>query len=259
MVEWSTDSAIVRNLEREMTMQLAIIYRDGKRIGLADAAPQGIGLIQWFHTNCAAYSMDHAIQHEGYSVEYVDEIDCRDVESLIGDICARAGVTMQADFVPFSQSRNAKPRKDGTVWRSLNWRVRLFHRRSSAPILETDYAQGEGHAPAYKAARNPSRMSVDERAALDRELEEGRTASPRHAFRKPIPAPSIGDVMQSLAMDSDVLDHAGFEDWARDYGYDTDSREAESIYRACIEIATKIRAGLGGHLLAEIRLAASFN
>lgn len=254
-------------------MQLAIIYRDGKRIGLADASPQGIGLIQWFHRNCAAYSMDHAIQHEGYSVEYVEEIDCGDVESLIGDICAHAGVTMEAAFVPFSQSRNAKPGKDGKAWRSLNWRIRIFHRRASAPILETDYSQGEGHAPAYKktaaqleTAARVMRLSVSAAKAemIAHEIETGRVATGHHWARgvsggKPIPAPSIGDVMQSLAMDSDVLDYAGFEDWAGEFGYDADSRSAESIYRACVEIATKLRAGLGADLLAEIRLAASFN
>ena len=240
-------------------MQLAIIKRDGKTIGLADAEPQGVGLLAWFHRNCPAYSMDHATTHEGYSVEYADEIDCGDVESLIGNICARAGVTMEAVFVPFSKSRNAKPGKDGKAWRSLNWRIRLFHRRASAPILETDYAQGEGYAPAYKAARNPLRMTIDESRALSIELEEGFTASPRHAFRKRIPAPSIGDVLQSLARDADALDYADFEEWAAEYGYDADSRSAESIYRACLEIATKLRAGLGASLLAEIRLAASFN
>lgn len=237
-------------------MQLAIIKRDGKTIGLANAEPQGIGLVEWFHRNCPAYSMDHATAHEGYSVEYVEEIDCGDVESLIEAVCARAGVTMEAAFVSFSQSRNAKPGKDGKAWRSLNWRVTI--KRHGRDVLETDYAQGQGHAPAYKAARNPMRLTVDEADALSRELETGRTAR-RHALSKPIPAPSIGEVMQSLARNSDVLDSADFEEWARDLGYDTDSREAESIYRACVEIATKLRAGLGGKLLAEIRLAASFN
>lgn len=254
-------------------MELAIIKRDGKRIGLADAAPQGIGLIEWFHRNCSAYSMDHAIKHEGYSVEYVEEIDCGDVESLIGDICARAGVTMQADFVPFSQSRNAKPGKDGKAWRSLNWRIRLFHRRASAPILETDYSQGEGYAPASKktAAQMEAAARVmglpvanAKRAMIDHEIETGKIATGHHWARgvsggNPIPAPSIGDVLQSLARDADAMDHAGFEDWAAEYGYDADSRSAESVYRACMEIATKLRVGLGAPLLAEIRLAASFN
>ena len=158
--------------------------------------------------------------------------------TMIGDICAHAGVTMEAAFVPFSRSRNAKPGKDGKAWRSLNWRIRLFHRRSSAPILEAEM--------------------------IAHEIETGRVATGHHWARgvsggKPIPAPSIGDVMQSLAMDSDVLDYAGFEDWAGEFGYDADSRSAESIYRACVEIATKLRAGLGAGLLAEIRLAASFN
>lgn len=252
-------------------MQLAIIKRDGKTIGLADAEPQGIGLIEWFHRNCPAYSMDHATAHEGYSVEYVEEIDCGDVESLIDAICARAGVTMDSVFVPFSRSRNAKPGKDGKTWRSLNWRVTI--KRHGRDVIESDYAQGEGHAPAYKktAARMETAarvmglpVKVAKAEMIAHEIETGKIAE-THSWhsgvsgRKPIPAPSIGDVMQSLATDADALDAGGFEEWAADLGYDTDSREAESIYRACIEIATKLRAGLGGKLLAEIRLVASFN
>ncbi|OQM74933.1 hypothetical protein [Manganibacter manganicus] len=254
-------------------MELAIIKRDGKRIGLADAAPQGISLIAWFHNNCAAYSMDHALKHEGYSIEYVEEIDCSDVEDLIGAICERAGITMQTVFVPFSKSRNAKPGEDGKTWRSLNWRVSIFHRRSSVAILETDYSQGEGHAPASKktaaqmeTAARVMRMPVSraKRDMLAYEIETGKIASGHlwgNSFSgsKPIPAPSIGDVMQSLVRDCDVFDYGSFENWASDFGYETDSRAAEAIYRACVEIAMKLRAGLGSALLAEIRLAASFN
>jgi hypothetical protein len=65
--------------------------------------------------------------------------------------------------------------------------------------------------------------------------------------------------MQSLVRDADALHSAGFDDWAADYGYDTDSRKAESIYRACLEIGQKLRAGLGQALLDELRLAAQFN
>jgi hypothetical protein len=68
--------------------------------------------------------------------------------------------------------------------------------------------------------------------------------------------PKTADVVHSLIMDASVLDSGGFEDWASELGYDTDSRNAESIYRACLEIALKLRAGLGENALSELREAA---
>lgn len=61
---------------------------------------------------------------------------------------------------------------------------------------------------------------------------------------KPILPDSL-DVLYSLISDSDVLNHSAFEDWAGELGFDADSRKAESIYRACLEIALKLRAALG--------------
>ena len=34
-------------------------------------------------------------------------------------------------------------------------------------------------------------------------------------------------------------------EWAKDFGYDTDSRKAETTYRACLEIALQLRNGIG--------------
>ena len=77
--------------------------------------------------------------------------------------------------------------------------------------------------------------------------------------RKPVPPPALGDVLHSLALDSRVLDEGGFENWAESLGYSTDSRRAESIYRECVEIATKLRGALGGRVLEEMQLAGEFN
>lgn len=253
-------------------MTVHLITRDAKRIGIAPHDNAGLGALTWFHINVHAYSMDHATTHEGYGVETVEEVDCHDVESLINAICERKGVTMESTFVPFSQSRNAKPDSamGGKPWRSLNWRVTI--KRAGREILTTDYAQGEGHAPASKktaaqmetAARVMGRpVSVARAAMVDHEIETGHVARGFSSLGlskgADVPAPSIGDVLQSLARDSDVLDAGGFEEWAGEFGYDTDSRSAEATYRACLEIATKLRAGLGESLLSEIRLAASFN
>jgi hypothetical protein len=67
--------------------------------------------------------------------------------------------------------------------------------------------------------------------------------------------PNALDVLHSLAMDSDVLDAGGFESWASDLGYDTDSRKAEQTYRACLDLALKLRAALGDSGLSDLRNA----
>lgn len=59
----------------------------------------------------------------------------------------RHGITVRAAFVPFSQSRNAKPDpKPGDL--SLNWKVTLL--KDGREVLTTDYQAGIGHAPSYK-------------------------------------------------------------------------------------------------------------
>lgn len=253
-------------------MTVSLILRDGARIGIAEHDDAGLGVLAWFHANLHGASMAHYLEHEGYSVETLEDVDCHDVESLIAAICKRTGVTMESTFVPFSQSRHAKGDKP---WRSLNWEITI--KRHGRHVGTAQYAQGEGFAPASKAnpiaggmrGHSASYTKALRNNAISREIETGRI----HNFgdhwqtdtdgtrdtRKPIPAPSIGDVMQSLARDCDVLDAGGFEQWAGELGYDTDSRAAESTYQACLEIAMKLRAGLGEKLLAEIRLAALFN
>ena len=182
-------------------------------------------------------------------------------------IAAETGIEIKAQFVPFSQSRNAKPRAgQSKPWRSLNWKVTLTVK--GREVLETDYSQGEGHCPAHKskskamgARASGGRIGLVRSDAIAHEIETGRIA--RVGFGgsiysgKPIAPPPLSDVLHSLAMDSDVLDSGGFEDWAANYGYDTDSRAAESIYRLCLEHALKLRAAIGEETLGALRAAAS--
>lgn len=188
----------------------------------------------------------------------------------IADVMQRHGLTITSEFVPFSKSRNAQPREDGKVWRSLNWRVTLHKARaaSSAPgtfaIMTTDYSAGEGNCPAYKASVKAlgNRDSIMRREAIDWEIEHGKACvcadggRPYPAAGAPTLKPDACDVIYSLVRDADVLDCGTFEEWASDLGYDTDSRKAEATYRACLEIALKLRNGLGESVLAELREAA---
>lgn len=249
-------------------MEYSIIRRDGVRVGFAENGPQGVGTLAWFLARHPAYSMDHATTHEGYSVEPVSEIDCRDVSPFLAEICAHNGVTMDSVFVPFSRSRHAVPRDGKKAWRSLNWSVTF--KRNCRDILTTDYAQGEAHCPAYKSKvfrlPNGKTDSWIRDKAIALECESGLiskaglgTPGVYSSARDRVPAPHIGDVLHSLARDSDVLDYGGFESWAAELGFDSDSRAAESTYRACVEIALKLRNGLGPTLLAEVRLLSQFN
>jgi hypothetical protein len=68
-----------------------------------------------------------------------------------------------------------------------------------------------------------------------------------NARYRPIP-PTAADVLGCLCSDAQGVDHGEtFEDWASDFGYDTDSRKAERIYHECQSIALRLRGFLGTH------------
>ncbi len=63
--------------------------------------------------------------------------------------------------------------------------------------------------------------------------------------------PRAEEVLSCLADDSSYLD-LPFSEWARDLGYDPDSRKAEKIYRACERGAEKLKRFLGEELYQEL-------
>lgn len=58
--------------------------------------------------------------------------------------------------------------------------------------------------------------------------------------------PQADDVLDSLASDAAGFENArDFEDWAAEYGYDTDSREAERTYRIIERQASRLQRFMG--------------
>ena len=58
--------------------------------------------------------------------------------------------------------------------------------------------------------------------------------------------PQAHEVLACLCSDSASVDNArDFEDWAGDFGWDTDSRKALRCYNACVRQAEQLRAFLG--------------
>ena len=58
--------------------------------------------------------------------------------------------------------------------------------------------------------------------------------------------PTLAEVLDCLASDASGVDNVrSFEDWASEYGYDTDSRRAEKTYRICQKQTASLRHLLG--------------
>ena len=172
----------------------------------------------------------------------------KEIEAFMAEYGLRVG----SEFLPFSSSRNA-----GEKHRSLNWKVTL--RRDtpgrSTAILTTDYMAGMAHCPSYPKG---GRLSVYDDQRCAKECEYGYALYAKGAemnMRRPI-LPDPCDVLSSLALDASILDAGSFEDWASEFGYDPDSRKAEATYRACLEIALKLRQGLGDEGLRKLQEAA---
>ena len=68
--------------------------------------------------------------------------------------------------------------------------------------------------------------------------------------------PSASDVLESLLSDAagieNLRDGDSFEEWAAEYGYDPDSREAEKIYRAVESQTKKLERLLGDDYQAAV-------
>lgn len=172
---------------------------------------------------------------------------------------ARHGVTMTAQFVPWSKSRNRDQKDDrGNRRMSLNWLVTIF--ANGTPVLTTDYSAGEGHCPSYGHLAGRFCRSIDYDRMLEHECETGTSANHLatlavFAKGKPI-LPDLASVMESLLLDAGAIDSPTYEDWAADFGYDADSRKGEAIYRQCLDHGLRLRRALGDAVLQQMREAA---
>lgn len=65
--------------------------------------------------------------------------------------------------------------------------------------------------------------------------------------------PAVDDVLDCLASDASGVENArSFEEWASEYGYDTDSRKAEKTFKTIEKQAEKLRNLLGSDLYEEL-------
>jgi hypothetical protein len=163
-------------------------------------------------------------------------------------------LSFKVEFVPFSKSRNADQDPEGVTpsKRSLNWKVTLY--RNGREIIRTDYSAGIGHCPGYKQNARWVKAYHD---IIEYETENGHAAKV-HSWgivKGKAILPDNLDVLYSLVSEARTIDYATYEEWASDYGYNPDSRSGEALYRACLEIALKMRSGIGEAGLAQLSTA----
>lgn len=65
--------------------------------------------------------------------------------------------------------------------------------------------------------------------------------------------PDAEDVFNSLLMDTSDIEDCSFEEWAENYGYDTDSRRAERCYEECQKILLNLKAMFSASELDDLR------
>lgn len=59
-----------------------------------------------------------------------------------------------------------------------------------------------------------------------------------------IDKPKLDDVLYSLLLDSTAIEYS-FDEWCGEFGYDTDSRKAEKLYKECLKVSEKFHKLLG--------------
>jgi len=168
-----------------------------------------------------------------------ETLSTTEARAAVEAIVKQAGVTFTAVY------RGLDPNAMGGSHPMDQWSITLADKNLSEKF---DYFTGLGHrAEPTEYDKMTARYSLHGVTLKDiaqRTICGRRYLAHLETLRKP-KAPHIADVLHSLVMDSSAVGQS-FSSWCDDFGYDKDSRKAESIYRSCQENSDKIHR-LFGH------------
>lgn len=130
------------------------------------------------------------------------------------------------------------------AWPHIAYTVTLFH--DSKKLLVTDYKLGIGHVEirAVKFNFGTCGLLTTDEDSMARAWQRNPHASFKDKqlqaevaaklARQQNVSPNLADVLHSLLLDGEAFFNGEtFEEWASNFGYDTDSRKAEEIFKAC--------------------------
>lgn len=162
------------------------------------------------------------------------------------------GLTYTATFVPTKQPA------DKVKHPQLHWEMTLSKSRQTMTV---PYSQGCAHVMGYQHYhKNPYEKRLHDemiREACETGVINTDWVKERCYFKRKVkqPEPKLADVLYCLVMDSDVLNSGGFEEWTSNYGYDTDSRNAEQTYRQCLDQSLQFTNMIGRSALEQLQEA----
>ncbi len=94
--------------------------------------------------------------------------------------------------------------------------------------IKFDYTAGCGHRTHPRTGRRPKFGGL-----TLHDVADNKTTVPDN--------PTLEDSLQCLVMDANCVRHGqDFEEFCGDYGYDTDSRKAERVFKGCTESWRKL-------------------
>ncbi len=169
---------------------------------------------------------------------------------------AAHGITLQSKFLGVGPLNGYKDDKHAMY----KWSCTLAN---GAARMTTTYSAGAGHASVFDSAgqagivlRREKRLGAPVLRATP-ELLRGvgaRSISVHDVEHKVLVprAPQVADLLQCLAGDAQSGAVGSFEAFCSDCDYDTDSRRAEAVYRACQKTNCELQALLGATLFAEL-------
>jgi hypothetical protein len=113
-----------------------------------------------------------------------------------------------------------------------------------------DYSQGIGHLPGMLG--KISGRTIYESGYIADACETGKAIQPGTVRGPALNPPELREVFYSLLMDSEAY-AMGFEEWADNFGLDSDSRKAESTYNECAAIGRALAARLSPAEIDRLR------
>lgn len=164
-----------------------------------------------------------------------------DATELFTRAAQECGLTLDVTWL-------ANPGTSGDAWKDEAFRFEFVLRLRGKVILAGPYWAGVGHAT-YRGApvslAEQRRRDVSE--AVTRAVRTGKSQGhpDRVAWSHGIAPrlPTLADVLGSLAMDDP--NDATFSEWCADYGYDTDSKKADAMFREIQDNTAKLRRAVG--------------
>lgn len=171
----------------------------------------------------------------------MNKISDNKVKDVVSETLAEMGLTVESVFIPFKQSRNANEKSP-----SLNWSATLM--LNGKAVLTTNYSAGCGHCPSYKQGMK----TQYDYQRVNIECQTGFKAANDHYPSKIQIKLDPKDFIYSVLVDAEAFE-MDFEEWAGNFGYETDSRKAEKAYNECREIGVKLVRAIGTDEFARLQ------